>query len=135
MQTAFVTGASGFIGSAVTRRLLEDGIPVRALCRTPAKGQTLAAQGAEIIIGDLRDVESWHKNLNGCDVLFHLGAAMSGSQTDCYAINVKGTMNLVGAAIESNIGRFVHISSVAVYGYDADGEIDESHPHHPAPTD
>src|SRR5258708_31064660 len=65
MINAFVTGANGFIGSALVRRLLNDGVVVRALCRESAKGQDIAAQGAKIVVGDIRDLSVMRRAIEG----------------------------------------------------------------------
>jgi nucleoside-diphosphate-sugar epimerase len=137
VQKAFVTGASGFIGSALTRRLLGEGIAVRALCRTTAKAQALAEANSnvEIINGDIQDALLLRRSIDGCDVVFHVAAAMNGNTALQHRINVEGTLNVMRAAHEAGAHRFVLVSSVAVYGYDVDGRIDESCPHRPSRYD
>jgi nucleoside-diphosphate-sugar epimerase len=137
VQKAFVTGASGFIGSALTHRLLSDGVAVRALCRTPAKGRALFAANTniELIGGDLHDVSLFRRSLEGYDVVFHVAAAMNGRFALQRKVNVDGTLNLMRAAHEAGVQRFVLVSSVAIYGYNIDGKIDESCPHRPSRYD
>lgn len=135
MRKALVTGANGFIGSALCRRLLRDGVAVRALCRTPAKGQSLANVGAEIVGGDVQLASLLPQYVAGCDVIFHVGAALNGGAFYQYNVNVAGTLNLSRAAQMIGVERFVYVSSVAVYGYQADGPVDESHEHQPSPND
>lgn len=132
-----MTGASGFIGSGLTRRLLSNGVAVRALCRTPAKAQKLAETNSEveIICGDLQNAPLLHRTIESCDVVFHVAAAMNGSAALQYNVNVEGTRNVISAAHEAGAQRFVLVSSVAVYGYDVDGRIDESCPHRPSRDD
>ncbi len=136
MQNALVTGANGFIGSALTRRLLHDGVAVRAMCRTPSKAQFLADAGAEVVAGDVQDSPTVHRLAEGCDVVFHVAAAMTGaSAAVSYNVNVQGTRHMVHAAQQAGVTRYVHVSSVAVYGYDVDGPVDESHDQRPSHDD
>jgi 2-alkyl-3-oxoalkanoate reductase len=136
MRKAFVSGANGFIGSALCRRLLAEGVSVRALCRTPAKGQALADLGAEVVGGDVQDSRLVHSYANGCDVIFHVAAAaISRSAAYQYNVNVQGTRNMLHAAAKAGVQRFVQVSTVAVYGYRVDGPIDEDHPHRPSRND
>ncbi|HVO42865.1 MAG TPA: NAD-dependent epimerase/dehydratase family protein [Aggregatilineales bacterium] len=134
MRKAFITGASGFIGSALVRRLLYMGVEVRAACRTPSKGAKLADLGAEVVAGDVLDGESLSLHMRGCDVVFHLAAVM-GNSIESYTTNVGGTVNVVRAAETAGVERLIHVSSVAVYGFDADGDITEATPHAPSPND
>ncbi len=136
MRKAFVTGANGFIGSALCRRLLQDGIAVRAMCRTPARGQALLEAGAEVVGGDVQESALVHRSAEGCDVVFHVAAAaISRGAGYQYSVNVQGTRNVIHAAHRAGAERFVHVSTVAVYGYRVDGPIDEDHPHRPSRDD
>ena len=135
MQEAFVTGANGFIGSALCRRLLADGVAVRALCRTTSKGHSLADAGAEVVAGDVQDATAVEISSKGCEVVFHVAAIGSGSAPRQYQVNVEGTRNVARAAHKNGAQRLVHVSSIAVYGYNVDGPIDESHPQRPSRYD
>jgi 2-alkyl-3-oxoalkanoate reductase len=134
MKQALVTGANGFIGAALASRLLAEGVQVRALCRTPSKGAALAAAGAEVVGGDIQDAAGLAKQAAGCDVVFHVAAVIGGSAYS-YNVNVLGTLNAVEAARKAKAERFVHVSTIAVYGYHLSGTIDEDHPHAPSAKD
>lgn len=134
MHRALITGANGFISTALALRLIGDGVAVRAMCRSAVKGQHLAAAGAEVVTGDVQDQAGLRRHAAGCDVVFHLAAVM-GSASYAYNVNVIGAVNAIEAAHLAGAARFVHISTVAVYGYDVAGRIDESHPQHPSRHD
>ncbi|GAB4550365.1 MAG: NAD-dependent epimerase/dehydratase family protein [Anaerolineae bacterium] len=127
MQKALVTGANGFIGSALSLRLLSDGVSVRAMCRKPSRGAHLAAQGAEVVAGDLMDLPRLTELAQGCDVIFNIAAALNGSGSLQYHINVIGTRYVAQAAHAAGVKRLVHMSSLSYYGLAADGEIDEDY--------
>ena len=91
-----VTGASGFIGRALVGRLVAGGQPVRALVRSDA-GAKLVPAGAEVVRGDVADVESLRRAAAGVDLVFHLAGSYRGSTDELRAAHVTGTANLVGA--------------------------------------
>jgi nucleoside-diphosphate-sugar epimerase len=129
-QTVLVTGASGFIGSHVTEKLLEAGAHVRGLARAPAKGAWLAQRGVEIIQGDLTDSDSLKRAMQGCSIVFSIAAWLGSPNTweAARGINIDGTRALVEAAIQAGVRRIVHTSSIAAYGPVSAGVIDESWP-------
>src|SRR5258708_3436861 len=135
MQRALVTGANGFIGAALTHRLLRDGVAVRAMCRSASNGAALAQAGAEVVEGDIQNAEVTRQYAAGCDVVFHVAAAGKGSWAHQHAVNVVGTRHVAEAAYKAGAQRLVHVSSVAVYGYDLNGPIEESYPQHPPRDD
>ncbi|MHB1201836.1 MAG: hopanoid-associated sugar epimerase [Acidithiobacillus sp.] len=129
---ALLTGASGFVGGAVLRRLLAEGVEVRVLARRD--GDTANWQGldVEVVHGDLRNGESLGQAVAGCQGLFHVAADYRLWVPDpapMYAANVGGTERLMRAALEAGVERIVYTSSVAVLGFYADGRIaDENAP-------
>lgn len=116
MTSAFVTGGSGFIGGALTRRLVADGVTVRALARSPAAERQVAALGAEPVRGDLADVAAMTAGARGCDLVFHSAAQLGdwGPRADFARGNVEGTRNALAAAREAGVRRFVHVGTEAV---------------------
>jgi dihydroflavonol-4-reductase len=119
-----VTGASGFLGSAVVRALLANGEKkIRALVR---KGSILdnVPEGVNVINGDLRDPSSLTRACRGCTGLYHVAAdyrLWSKRPLDLYESNVNGTRNLMDAALDAGIQRIVHTSSVATIRVFRDG--------------
>ncbi len=119
-----VTGATGFVGSAVTRRLLDKGFKVRALVRSGSVRSNLEGLDIEIVEGDLVDSMSLSNACKGCDGLFHVAAdyrLWTLDPSEMFRANVEGTRNLMSAAISAGIARIVYTSSVATLGIPADG--------------
>jgi nucleoside-diphosphate-sugar epimerase len=115
MSTAFVTGASGFIGGALTKRLVAEGWSVNALARSERSAQAVRALGAAAVNGDLDDVGAMQAGAQGCDVAFHCAAHLGvwGNAADFERVNVTGTANAVQAAKQAAVPRFVHVGTEA----------------------
>jgi dihydroflavonol-4-reductase len=114
-----VTGASGFLGSAVLRRLLACGHEVRALVREGSDRRNFAGLDVEFSVGDLNDPASLQRAVTSCDNLFHVAADYRLWVPDpaaIYATNVDGSRALVRAALEAGVARIVYTSSVATLG-------------------
>ncbi len=125
-----ITGATGFIGSRLTERLLALGVRVRILARSREKAAPLAALGAEVIVGDLTDSTVVQTLCDGCRLVCH-GAAWLGTpytKEVAWKVNVTGTAALAAAAVRAKVTRFVHLSSIAVYGPVREGVITEDWP-------
>ncbi len=130
-HTILVTGATGFIGGHLARRLqTKEGARVRALVRSPHKAAPLADLGIEIIPGDITDPDAVREATRGADIVYH-AAAWADEQGDrdaVWAVNVTGTQHMVDAAVAEGVARFIHISSCAVYGSRQQLNIEESTP-------
>jgi len=123
---ALVTGATGFVGSAVVRSLLRRGVIVRALARPESDLHNLADLPLEIALGNLLDEESIVAALAGCDSLYHIAASYSTAETDTqtiYDVNVRGTKTVMRAALRSGVTRVVHTSTIGTIGQPADGSL------------
>ncbi len=123
-MTALVTGASGFVGSAVLRHLVDAGEAVRVLMRDASNRDNIAGIDCEVATGDLTDAQSLSRAVKGCDVVFHVAADYRLWVADpsvMYRANVDGTRNLLLAAADAGAGRIVYTSSVAAIGYNSDG--------------
>ena len=130
-QKILVTGATGFIGSHVVERLRnEKHAALRALVRNPGKARHLAELGVEIVQGDLADSTAVERATDGCTIVIHSAAQVSSvpSREAFEQSNVAGTENLLRAAATAGVSRFVHLSSIAVFGLAMSGEITDQSP-------
>jgi dihydroflavonol-4-reductase len=121
---ALVTGATGFVGSAVARALLLAGWQVRALARKDSPVRNLQQLAVEIAAGDLADRPSLERALGDCEALFHVAADYRLGARDpdqLYRTNVEGTRNILDASRAAGVARIVYTSSVATIGLPADG--------------
>jgi dihydroflavonol-4-reductase len=121
---ALVTGATGFVGSAVARALVAAGWQVRALVRAGSDHRNLQQLPVDMVAGDLADDASLDRALADCQALFHLAAdyrlgALEPQQL--YRTNVDGTRSILDAARRATVSRVVYTSSVATIGLPADG--------------
>jgi dihydroflavonol-4-reductase len=131
-RPVLVTGASGFVGSAVARALLAQGRPVRVLLRPASDRRNTADLAVETRIGALEDKDSLAAALAGCGALFHVAADYRLWVRDpaaMYRANVDGTRALMEAALAAGVERIIYTSSVAVLGLKDDGSAaDETTP-------
>ncbi len=119
-----VTGATGFVGSAVARALLRRGHTLRLLVRAGGDRRNLSGLQAELLEGDLTDPASLARAAEGCRYLFHVAADYRLWVPDPAAmlrVNVEGTRTLLLAAQSRGVERMVYCSSVAALGLTADG--------------
>jgi dihydroflavonol-4-reductase len=129
---AFVTGATGFVGSHVARVLAEQGANLRLLVRAGSDTRNIEGLNAERAVGDLRDPASIEKAMAGCDTVFHVAADYRLWVRDpeqMYLANVEGTRTILAAARKNGVRRVVHTSSVATMGFTSNGHLaDEDSP-------
>lgn len=130
-----VTGATGFTGTNLTMRLLEEGYAVRVLVRDASAAGELDKAGAEIHVGDIRDPEAVDRAVAGSDQVFHLAACYrdAGHREQYYReVNVDGTRNVLDAARRHDCERVVHCSTIGVHGsVDRSAPADEDAPFAP----
>ncbi|MDH5694730.1 MAG: SDR family NAD(P)-dependent oxidoreductase, partial [Gammaproteobacteria bacterium] len=141
-KLVLVTGADGFIGSHLTELLLERGYKVRALCQYNSFGswgwldEIRENDSLEVILGDIRDPNFCRSLTKDVNIVFHLAALIaipySYAAPDSYVdTNVRGTLNVCQAALESGCKRVIHTSTSEVYGTAKYVPIDEKHPLQP----
>jgi len=129
---AFVTGATGFVGSHVARVLTEQGADLRLLVRSGSDPRNIQALKADRVVGDLRDPASIEKAMAGCDAVFHVAADYRlwvREPEQMYRANVEGTRAVLDAARKNRVRRVVYTSSVATMGFTSNGHpADENSP-------
>ncbi len=133
-KRVLVTGATGLIGRRLVERLrTQDGVVVRALVRDPMKAEALHALPVEIALGDITRPETLCKAIANCHVVVHCAARVTerGRWEEFWESNVEGTRHVLEAAAQAGVERFVHVSSIAVYGLFPQDGTDESFPYHP----
>jgi dihydroflavonol-4-reductase len=129
---AFVTGATGFLGSHVARVLSDQGANLRLLVRPTSNLKNLQGLNADTASGDLREPASLEKAMSGCDTVFHVAADYRlwvRDPNEMYRSNVEGTRALLEAARKNGVRRVVYTSSVATMGFTLNGKpADEDSP-------
>lgn len=128
-----VTGATGFIGSHLAERLLDEGREVRVVCRAGSESKLTARvrEGAEIVTGDLRDPASLVRACEGAARVFHTAGHVLdwGKEEDFVALNVDGVRFVLEAAKRARAERIVHFSSFVVFGTPSPPEFDDTSPY------
>jgi dihydroflavonol-4-reductase len=128
VKPTLVTGATGFVGWHVARKLIERGHKVRALVRGSNHPREIEV---EAVVGDLRDRESLRRAVEGCGAVFHVAAdyrLWAPDANEMYRSNVEGTRNLLEAAREAGVERIVYTSTVGCIGIPGGGEGNEEIP-------
>ena len=124
-----VTGASGLLGSHIVEQLRKRDLPVRVLVRAGSDRSWLETQGVEFVEGDITEPASLKRACAGVDVVYHSAAKVGdwGPWDEFQRVTIDGTRNMLTAAVDAGVRRFVHISSISVYGYYTDDmTIDET---------
>lgn len=133
MPTALLTGATGFVGSHLADLLLERGWRVRCTVRRTSSLRWLEGKDVERVEADLRTGESLDGACRGVDCVFHVAGVLTAASYDGFrAGNWRASKNMVEAAVRAGVGRFVHVSTLAVAGPSRDGTpVDETMPPRP----
>jgi predicted dehydrogenase/nucleoside-diphosphate-sugar epimerase len=132
-RRVLVTGATGFIGCRVAEILeLREGCQVRALVHNPGSAARLARLPVEMVLGDLTSPADMARAVEGCDAVVHCAVPPSWwPWRQAKAVTVGGTRNLAKAAHAAGVARFVHVSTIAVYGSNVAGAVNEATPVRP----
>jgi nucleoside-diphosphate-sugar epimerase len=119
MHRSLVTGGSGFLGSHLVEALVARGDEVRALVRQTSNVTLLESLGVELVYGNLNDSQSLKAAVQGMERIYHCAALASdwGTWEEFQVANVTGLRNLLDAALEAGVSKFVHVSTTDVYGY------------------
>lgn len=122
-----ITGATGFLGTHVVQRLLECHDDVRCLVR---HAQTSLPENAKRLVGDILKPESLREAMADVDIVCHCAALVAGhhKRTDFFRVNTQGLANMLNAAAQANVKRFVHISTCGVLGNVPHIDTDENAP-------
>ena len=107
-----ITGATGFVGPHIVHALRAEGRPLRALVRDDADAGRLHAWGCETAVGEMTDEASLRRAVEGCDTVVHLVAILTGKQGDFDRVMSQGTRDLVAAATDAGVRRFVLMSAL-----------------------
>lgn len=121
MSTAFLTGATGFLGGHMLKQLCQAGFKVRALVRPTSCYDTLKSLPAEFVTGDLSKPEVLRNAMRGCSHVFHAAAdyrLWSRNPSEMYAANVEGTRHMMQAAWDFGVEKIVYTSTVGTIGLD-----------------
>ncbi len=124
----FITGATGFIGTHLLRRLVETKHEPICLVRRQSNIRELEKLGVELALGDIRDKGTLRAPMAGCDWVIHLAGISSFWEPDKQLYtqtNVQGTRNVMECALEASVSKVVHVSTMAVYGKPADSPFNE----------
>lgn len=139
MTRVLITGGTGFIGSRLALKCVKEGELVRVLGQknTPAERlnqRELESKGIEVVDASVTDRIAMRRACSGVDIVYHLAAAQHEANvpdSHYYEVNVEGTRNTLDAAVEARVGRFVHGSTIGVYGIGRDEPVGDDSPLRP----
>ena len=135
----FISGGTGFIGSRLAIASREQGHAVELLGQTNTQAEQdnhrlLEKHGVKTTLGSVLEIDKLVELARGCDVVFHLAAAQHEANVPkkhFYQVNVEGTRNMLEASVQGGVKRFVHGSTIGVYGSAMEGSLDETTPPRP----
>lgn len=128
-KKVLVTGGTGFIGGRLVEKLVQEcNASVRVMLRNYARALRIARYPVELVYGDMNELGHVTAAADGCDIIVHCAYGSSGDDTTRRSGNVVGTKLVLEAALRAGVKRFVHLSTVQVYGPLSDGDLDETMP-------
>ncbi len=122
-RSVFITGARGFIGATLAERYRGEGVEVRGV-------DVAADPGRGVVAGDVSEPGDWQRHAEGCEVFFHTAALITFAPAldRFWRVNTLGTRRALDAAMAAGARRFVHFSSITVFGFQYPDGVEESHP-------
>jgi dihydroflavonol-4-reductase len=129
MGTILVTGATGNVGNPIAARLAREGHDVRALVRSPERGRKLLPAAVDVVAGDVTDAASVREAIRGSSIVYHAAGLPEQwrlDPADFTRVNVEGTRNLVDAALDAGVERFVYTSTIDVFKWTRGVPFDEA---------
>ncbi len=129
-----ITGATGFLGSHLTERLLNEGHSVRILARDARKAQPFAGRAEKIVVADITEKQALAEFVGGVDVVIHLVSnfrTASGPPESYRQINLDGTVNILESAMAAGVKRFIHCSTIGTLGHVQSTPANEESPYNP----
>jgi nucleoside-diphosphate-sugar epimerase len=127
----FITGATGYIGNILALKLADSNNIIHALVRDPGKATNLAHPNIKLFKGDINDIDSIKRSMEGCEQVFHLASfarLWARPSNIFFKVNVEGTNNVLAVAVEQNVFGFVYTSSTAVFGTSINEPFSENDP-------
>jgi dihydroflavonol-4-reductase len=127
----FITGATGFIGTHLVRRLARTDHKLCCLVRKPSRVSELKELGVELVYGDVTDKASLLQGMKGCDWVVNLANVYSFWEPDKRVykkVNVEGTRNVMESAQETGVSKVLHVSTVGIFGKPKDSPFTEESP-------
>lgn len=113
-KTVFVTGASGYLGKSLVRRLSNGGYRVRCLVRDGSKAKDLSLPNVKIYIGDIRNKSTYKDDIESVDTIFHLAAIVGNNDKKLnFSTHVDGAKNLIDAANKNKVKRIIYVSTIS----------------------
>ena len=128
MTVILVTGSTGHVGEVLTRRVQDGGFDVRVLVRSKDQVHAAEALGRTAVLGDLARPETLAPAVRGVELVLHIAAKGGVDRAAAWAVNVDGTRALAELARDHGVRRFVHISTMSVYGETLPPEVTEETP-------
>lgn len=121
----FISGATGFVGGHLAERLIQEGHDVKTLVRPSSDCSLLKRLEINATVGDIAEYDSVKKAVKDCEIIYHAAVAKSGNQ-QCHEVNVRGTENIMLAALELGVRHVVNCSSTRVFGMSKNQQTDEN---------